>query len=624
MYKREFFFRVRPLLLAFFLLSGIGLEARTPAAPTRVEPPFWWADMHHTELQIMVYGKDISATRVEINQPGVVLREVVKLDSPNYLFLYLDLSDAAPGSFPINFYSGRRLQLTYNFELRQREAGSRYRQGFDASDAIYLLMPDRFSNGNTANDNIPGMHEGVDRANPNGRQGGDIQGIRNHLNFLHEMGFTALWLNPVYENNQPRYSYHGYAITDFYRVDPRLGTMDDFIHLVRDARAKGMDIIKDMIFNHSGDRHWWMADLPARDWLNQWPEFTRTSYRMTTILDPWAAQSDLDRMVDGWFDTHMPDLNQRNRHLALYLKQNSVWWIELTGITGIRKDTQPYPDKDFMSDWGKYVMSEYPRFNIVGEAWSGVAAITSYFQGGKVNHDGYNSHIPSVFDFSLYDEIGQAFEEEAGWGTGLMRLYNALALDFLYANPFNLVIFGDNHDTDRFFTRVGEDTRNLKMALTFLATTRGIPQIYTGTELLKTAFEHDGHGIMRSPFPGGWPGDTQSAFTPQGRTPQQNEVVDLMRQLFNFRKNNPVLHFGQLMHFVPENNVYVYFRYDAHDRIMVVMNNNEQEVNLNMQRFKEGLKNATEAQNLITGEVTKQFDTWKIPAKAAQVFIIRK
>jgi len=614
---------ITAMLFALFLLPGLRSEARTPTAPTRVEPPFWWTDMHHTELQIKVYGKDVARLRVEINQPGVVLREIVTLENPNYVFLYLDLSDATPGTFPINFYAGRRLQHTYNFELRQREPGSSQRRGFDASDAMYLLMPDRFSNGNTANDNMPGMLEGVDRANPNGRQGGDIQGVRNHLEYLHALGFTALWLNPVFENNQPRYSYHGYAITDFYRVDPRLGTMDEFIQLVKDARALGMDFVKDMIFNHIGDRHWWMADLPSRDWLNQWPSFTRTSYRMTTLLDPHASKADARRMVDGWFDTHMPDLNQRNRHLALYLKQNSVWWIELTGITGIRKDTQPYPDKDFMSDWGKYVMSEYPNFNIVGEAWSGEPAIISYFQGGTKNHDGYNSHIPSVFDFALYDEIGHAFEEQEGWGTGLMRLYNALALDFLYANPYNLVIFGDNHDTDRFFTRIGQDTRNLKMALTFLLTTRGIPQIYTGTELLKTAYEHHGHGIMRSPFPGGWPCDTVSAFTPQGRTPEQNKVVDLMRQLLNFRKNNPVLHFGKLLHFVPENNVYVYFRYDDRDRIMVVMNNNEQPVDLSMNRFKEGFKNAKEAQNLISGEVTTSFDNWKIPAKSAQVFIIR-
>lgn len=613
---------IRATFFSFFLLAQLVTQARV-VEPQRIEPPFWWVDMHHTELQIMVYGKDIAQTRVEINHPGVVLKEVVAVENPNYLFIYLDLSDAAPGSFPINFRSGRRVLYTYNFELREREAGSRYRRGFDASDAIYLLMPDRFANGNTANDNVPGMLEGVDRANPNGRQGGDIQGIINHLNYFHEMGITALWLNPVTENNQPRYSYHGYAQTDFYRVDPRLGTNDDFKRLVDEAGKMGIRIVKDMIFNHIGNNHWWMHDLPSKDWINQWSEFTRTTYRMSSIVDPWAARSDYKRMVYGWFDYHMPDLNQRNRLLATYLKQNSVWWIEYSGIQGIRKDTQPYPDKEFMSDWGKYIMSEYPNFNIVGEAWSGNPAVISYFQGGKMNHDGYDSHIPSVFDFALYDAIGLAFEETApGWSSGLMRLYDVQSLDFLYANPFNLVIFGDNHDTDRFFTRIGQDTRNLKMAITFLLTTRGIPQIYTGTELLKTAYEHDGHGIMRSPFPGGWPGDTLNAFTPQGRTEQQNQIHNHLRMHLNFRKNNPALHFGDLIQYVPENNVFVYFRIEGDNRIMVVINNNEAETRVNLGRFSEGIGNATKAQEFMTGKVLNNLDVLTMPAKSAQVFLL--
>jgi len=614
---------LRAALFSLFVLASVSLQARI-TEPQRVEPPFWWAEMHHTELQIMVYGKDIAHTRVEINQPGVVLKEVVAVENPNYLFIYLDLSEAAPGSFPISFRSGRRVLFTYNFELREREAGSRYRKGFDASDAIYLLMPERFANGNTANDNMPGMLEGVDRTNPNGRQGGDIQGIINHLDYFHDLGFTALWLNPVTENNQPRYSYHGYAQTDFYRIDPRLGTNEDFKRLVDEAGNRGIKIIKDMIFNHCGSNHWWMHDLPSKDWINQWPQFTRTTYRMSTIVDPWAAQSDYKRMVNGWFDYHMPDLNQQNRLLATYLKQNSVWWIEYSGIRGIRKDTQPYPDKEFMSDWGKYVMGEYPNFNIVGESWSGNPAIISYFQGGKKNHDGYDSHIPSVFDFAMYDEIGLAFEEtEPGWANGLMRLYSVQALDFLYANPFNLVVFGDNHDTDRFFTRVGENIQNLKMAITFLATTRGIPQIYTGTELLKTAFEHHGHGIMRSPFPGGWPGDTLNAFTPRGRTELQNKIYNYLRMHLNFRKNTSALHFGKLLQYIPENNVFVYFRFDEQSRIMVVLNNNMQEAPLNLQRFSEGLAGTTSATNFITGEKKSNSGTWNLPAKSAQVFLLQ-
>jgi glycosidase len=608
------------LVLLAFLFP---LLAVSQASPERVEPPFWWADMYHSDVQIMAYAKDIGLTRVEIDHPGVILKEVVAVESPNYLFITLDISQAKPGTIRLNFRSGRRVQFAYDFILHRREQGSRNRIGFDASDAMYLLMPDRFANGDPGNDNMPGMLEKADRNNPNGRHGGDIQGIANNLDYIRDLGFTALWINPLLENNQPRYSYHGYATTDFYRVDPRFGTNEDFRRLVKMAGEMGIKIIKDMIFNHCGHHHWWMKDLPSSDWLNHWPEFTRTSYRMTTIVDPYASHADYKRMMNGWFDTNMPDLNQRNRLLANYLIQNSVWWIEYAGLRGIRMDTQPYSDLDFMSEWGRYVMAEYPYFNIVGESWMGIPAMISYFQGGKMNHDGYDSNIPSVFDFSLYDEIGRAFQEGQGWASGMMRLYNSLAMDFLYADPYNLVIFGDNHDTDRFYTRVGEDKRNLKMALTFILTTRGIPQIYTGTELLKTAYEHDGHGPMRSNFPGGWPGDPVNAFTPEGRTSEQNEIVNHIRTLLNMRRSLPLFHYGGLMHFVPENNVYVYFRYDETRRVMVVMNNNEEEVQLDMARFREGYQGALLAVEMITGKRYTDFGNWTIPAKTAEVFELR-
>ena len=612
-----------PALLMLLLLFCAPISAFSQLAPERVEPPFWWAGMHHKEVQLMVYGKDIGLTRAEINHPGVTLREVVGVESPNYLFLTLDISEASPGSIQLNFRLGRRLQYTYNFELLERQTGSRHRRGFDASDAIYLLMPDRFANGNPNNDDMPGMLEKADRGNHNGRHGGDIQGIINNIDYIRDLGFTALWLNPVLENNQPRYSYHGYATTDFYRIDPRFGSNDDFRQLVQIAGKKGIKIIKDMIFNHSGHHHWWMKDLPARDWLNHWPEFTRTTYRMTTIVDPYASRSDYKRMMRGWFDTNMPDLNQRNRLVATYLIQNSVWWIEYAGLRGIRMDTQPYAELEFMAEWGKYVMAEYPYFNIVGEAWMGIPAMIAYFQGGKKNHDGYDSNIPGVFDFSLYDEIGRAFNEDQGWASGMMRLYNSLAMDFLYHDPYNLVIFGDNHDTDRFFTRVGQNKDNLKMALTFLLTTRGIPLIYTGTELLKTAYEHDGHGIMRSDFPGGWPGDQMNAFTPEGRNSGQNEIVNHIRTLLHLRRSLPLFHFGGLLHFVPENNVYVYFRFDETRRVMVIMNNHNSEVNLSMGRFREGFDGSTMAVELLTGKRHNEFGTWSIPAKTAEVYELR-
>ncbi len=608
---------VRPLVFTLIFTWTLGLQAAE--APERVEPPFWWADMMHTELQLMAYGEDIGKTRVAIDYPGVSIKEVVAVESPNYLFIYIDVEKAAPGSFPVKFFRNEDLVYEYTYELRERDPESRYREGVNVSDAIYLLMPDRFANGDPSLDDQPGMLEASDRENPSGRHGGDLQGVIDHIDHIADMGFTSIWLNPVLENDQPRYSYHGYAITDFYQVDARFGGNEAYLRLIEEAADRDMKIVKDLILNHCGHHHWWVDDLPTEGWLNQWEGFTRTTYRMTTITDPHGSQDDYDRMVRGWFDTNMPDLNQENRLLARYLKQNSVWWIEYSGIQAIRMDTQPYADRFFMSDWARYIMHEYPYFMIIGEAWMGVPAMVSYYQGGKDNHDGYDSHFPSVFDFAIYDDIGQAFNEEQGWSTGMMRLYNTLAQDFLYPDPYNLVIFGSNHDTDRFFTRVGEDLDKLKMALTFLFTTRGIPQVYTGTELLKSAYEHDGHGEMRTNFPGGWPGDPVNKFNREERTAEQNEVVDHITDMLRIRRENPVIYEGWLLQYVPEDNIYVYFRYDEQDAVLVILNNNDREMPLDMARFYEGWEGYTGAENLLTGEVFDGFGSWAIPGNKALV-----
>jgi glycosidase len=609
-------------LLIVFIAAAIPFQSFSNQVPEKVEPPFWWAGMQCPELQIMFHGKDIGLTRLEVNHPGVVVKEVVSVQSPNYLFVYLDLTNATPGTINFKFNSGKKTVYSHNFQLLERKENARYIEGFDASNVIYQIMPDRFANGNPNNDDMLGMLEKANRQDHNARHGGDIQGIVDNLNFVADVGYSALWITPLLENNQPRYSYHGYAITDFYKIDPRFGTNQEFVQMVAKAGEKGIKIIKDMVFNHCGLQHWWMKDLPSDDWLNQWPEFTRTTYRMTTLVDPYVAKSDRTFMLDGWFDRNMPDLNQRNRLLATYLIQNSIWWIEYSGIKGIRMDTQPYSDKYFMSDWGKRVMHEYPNFNIVGESWMGIPAMISYFQGGKQNHDGYDSNIPSVFDFSLYDEIKHAFTEKPGWASGLMRIYNSLVMDFLYPNPYNLLIFGDNHDTDRFFTRVGEDIPSLKLAIALILTTRGIPQIYTGTELLKTAYEHDGHGVMRSNFPGGWPGDPVNAFSQEGRTEEQNKVFDYIKKLIHFRNNNPVLHFGKLTHFLPQDNVYVYARHDENQRILVIINNNDSETQLEMARFAEVFKGASMATEAFTGIKHYTFDKWTLPAKAASIFVL--
>ncbi|MDR4988300.1 MAG: glycoside hydrolase family 13 protein [Bacteroidales bacterium] len=616
--------KIRIAVVLMLLVYGIQSQrAFAQEPPERVEPPFWWAGMFHEELQIKFYAPDIGKTTAVLTYPGVHLKESVSVVNPDYLFLYLDVKNAQPGSFTISFMKEGQASYVYEYELKPRSLNSRYREGVNASDAIYLVMPDRFANGDPSLDNQPGMLEKADRSNPSGRHGGDLAGIRQHLDFIAGMGFTAMWINPVLENNQPRYSYHGYATTDFYRIDPRFGSNEDYRDLVQQAEKNGIKIIKDLILNHCGHHHWWMENLPTHDWLNLWDEFTRTTYRMTTIVDPHGSQYDYDRMLKGWFDTNMPDLNQNNRLLARYLKQNAVWWIEYSGIRAIRMDTQPYADRFFMSDWARYVLNEYPYFMLIGEAWMGIPAMVSYYQGGHHNHDGYNSHFPSVFDFALYDAIGLAFQEEQGWATGMMRLYNTLAQDFLYPDPYNLVVFGDNHDTDRFFTRVGEDIGKLKMALTFIFTTRGIPQVYTGTELLESAFEHDGHGELRTNFPGGWPGDPVNAFTREGRTAEQNIIVDHITTLLNFRKNTPVLHYGWLLHFVPEDNVYVYFRYDESNAVMVVMNNNDTNRTIDLERFREGWKGYSQAVELFSGQIYSEFDRWNVPGNAALVFELR-
>ncbi len=607
----------RSLLFFLSFIWSAGLWAA--AEPDRVEPPFWWTDMVHAELQIMAWGENIGTTRVEVDHPGVVLKEVVSVESPNYLFIYLDIRDATPGSFPIQFVSEGNTLYAYDYELRRRDPYSRYREGLNTSDAIYLLMPDRFANGDPSLDDQPGMLERADRTNPDGRHGGDLQGVINNLDHISGMGFSAIWMNPALENNQPRYSYHGYATTDYYKIDPRFGTNEDYVRLIEKAGEKGIKIVKDIILNHCGHHHWWMDDLPTSDWIHQWDTFTRTTYRMTTIVDPHASQHDYDRMEKGWFDTNMPDLDQRNRLLASYLKQNSVWWIEYAGIHGIRMDTQPYADRFFMSDWARYIMDEYPYFMIIGEAWIGVPAMISYYQGGKQNHDGYDSHFPSVFDFALYDDIGRAFREEPGWSTGMIRLYNTLAQDFLYPDPYNLVVFGDNHDTDRIFTRVGEDLDKLRMALTFIFTTRGIPQVYTGTELLESAYEYDGHGLLRANFPGGWPEDTVNKFTREGRTDEQNQVVDHISTLLHFRKDTPALYDGWLLQFVPEDNIYVYFRYDDSDIVMVILNSNDDDKQLDLERFREGWEGYAGGTDVLTGETFEGFDTWTIPGNAGLV-----
>ncbi len=606
--------------ICFLLISlSINMMAQNNRE-LQVEPPCWWTGFRNPELQLLVHGKNISSTTVHISYPGVELISVDTVVNPNYLFLTLKISpETRPGSFPIRFMKKKTAVSEINYELLERKDSNGLFQGFDPSDVIYLLMPDRFANGDTINDNLPGMLQPVDRSNPDGRHGGDIQGIINHLDYLKDLGVTTLWINPLLENNQAIYSYHGYSATNFYMIDPRFGTNKDYLKLSDEIHKRGMKLVMDMVFNHCGSDHWWMEDLPSPGWINEWPEFTRSNYRGGTVSDPYAAPSDRVRFVEGWFDKTMPDLNQHNPFLKNYLIQNSIWWIEYAGLDGIRQDTHPYPFKDMMAEWGKRVMDEYPDFNIVGECWLAYPAAVSYWQRDACNRDGYNSNLPSVFDFPLYDALKVAFNEPDGWSTGILRLYEVLSQDFVYPNPSSLVVFADNHDINRYLDTQGDDVRKLKMAMAFILTTRGIPQIYYGTELLMTTGEDEGHGSIRKDVIGGWPADTRDAFTRQGRTPAEQDIYNYLHTILQWRKNTPVIHTGHLQHFIPQDGVYVYFRYNATDTVMVAMNNNATETTLNTIRFSDFLHPGDIGYEIITGEQLSDLSTLKLAPKSALI-----
>ncbi|MDT8433102.1 MAG: glycoside hydrolase family 13 protein [Bacteroidales bacterium] len=610
------------LTLYIVLFSFLFAEAQIQ----RVEPPNWWAGMHNPTLQLMVYAADIADDRVVFDYPGVHLVSIEKVENPNYLFINLTIDDhTLPGTFTIEFINSDSTISTYDYTLEEREPGSADRDGFDNSDVMYLLMPDRFANGDPENDIVPGMREEVvDRTDKTGLHGGDLRGIINHLDYIQEMGFTAVWFNPFLENNMDRSSYHGYSTTDFYKVDPRYGTNEQFRELTSIAAEMDIKIIMDMIFNHIGSRHWWMEDLPTEDWINGFHDFTISNHVHTVNQDAYASEYDRKGMVDGWFVPSMPDLNQRNKFLANYLIQNSIWWIEYAGLAGIRMDTYPYPDKDMMAAWNKRVLKEYPDFNIVGEEWSLNPGLVSYWQKGQTNHDGYDGEIPSMMDFPLQSALSESLtEEEEGWNTGWKKLYDALSNDFLYPDPYNLVIFPDNHDMPRFFMQVGMDTDLYKLGITYILTTRGIPQIFYGSEVLMTHKESNHHGHIRKDFPGGWAGDNVNAFAGQGLTEDQQEIQDFFRKLLNWRKQHAVIHTGRLIHYVPEDGVYVYGRYNDQKRVMVLLNKTGEKAELDPVRFRELIRQSTSGTDVITGAEVDLTGKIIVPAKTGLVLELK-
>ncbi len=586
----------------------------------RVEPPNWWVGMKQSEIQLLVYGKNIGDWKASIAHEGVELLKTIRPQSANYLFLDIRISEnAQAGDVDIRFSKGDRLLESFSWSLNEREPGRADLKGFDNSDAIYLITPDRFANGDPTNDDVKGMREQANRNFKGGRHGGDLDGIRQNLNYIQDHGFTALWLNPVLENDMEAYSYHGYAITDFYKVDPRYGSNQSYKQLADEARSKGLGLIMDMIANHCGSLHWWMKDLPEEDFINQWPEYTGTNHQKSVTQDPYAAESDVKAYFDGWFVKTMPDLNQRNPLMAKYLIQNSIWWVEFLGLAGIRMDTYSYSDRYFMADWTKAIMEEYPNFNIVGEEWHISPTVLSYWQKGKENPDGYTSDLKSLMDFPLQAAFSNALNSSGD--NSWRNLYELIAHDYLYPTPMDMVIFPDNHDMSRIYTQLNEDFELYKMALAFYSVMRGIPQFYYGTEVLMKNPGTTDHGIIRSDFPGGWPSsDKSNAFAGTGLSYQQREAKIYIKKLLDWRKGATVIHHGKLKHFIPHDDIYVFFRYDEESTVMVVMNKNSTAKKLELSRFAEMLEGVTTGEDVATGS---SFDMEKeIEVKGKTVLIL--
>lgn len=596
------------LTLASGLLAGAMslFAANDNNVVSNIEPPFWWTGMADDTLQVMLTGPGIAQADASVRYNGVQLTRQVSLDSPNYTFLYFVISpDAKPGTMDIELdLDGRRHILPY--ELKARDRRPEEYTGFDASDVLYLLMPDRFAKG-AANESYAAasLRHNVknDRNDPNARHGGDMKGIENHLDYIDSLGVTAIWVCPVLENDMPGGSYHGYATTDYYRIDPRFGTNDDWQRLIKTAHAKGLKVVMDMIFNHSGSAHPWMSDMPSADWYNHPEGDTMTNFRLTTVHDPYVSDFDLDHTVNGWFVPSMPDLNQRNPHLMKYLTQNSIWWIESSKIDGIRMDTYPYADLGGMAEWNEAVMREYPNFNIVGECWYASEAGSAFWQqGNRINQR--DTKLPSVMDFFFIQQGREAFSSPTDpWG-GLNKVYDHLAQDFLYPDPQHILTFLDNHDSDRFLLDTPEDLGVWKQAQAFLLTSRGIPQIYYGTELLMNGSKEGSDGYVRRDFPGGFPGDSINAFKPEGRTDMQNEAWNYLSRLLNWRRGNAndVIARGRLKHFMPQHGIYVYTRTLGDKMVAVLLNGNDTELTADMARTVESLPYGSTYTDIITGK----------------------
>lgn len=589
----------------FLLLVAISF-----AQIQKVEPAFWWHGMKNPDLQILVYGKDISKYQVELSD-NIKVKELTKTENPNYVFITINTDEVQKPSFKINFKNGKKTVDSYTYELKNRKPGSADRNSFSSKDVMYLIMPDRFANGDPSNDSQPNLTEKANRSLPSGRHGGDLRGIINNLDYLQNLGVTALWLTPANEDNEKNTSYHGYAQTDLYKIDGRYGTNEEYLELSRDLQKRGMMLIQDYVTNHWGISHWLIQDLPTKDWIHQFKDgegkfgFKRSNYRTTSQFDTNVSEIDKQDALNGWFDTTMPDLNQSNPLVLKYLTQNAIWWIEYAELGGLRVDTYPYNDKVAMAKWAKAITDEYPKFNIVGEAWMYNPAHISYWQkDSKIGAiDGYNSNLPSIMDFTLFTDLPNALKEEESWDKGMIKIYNSFGNDFLYPDINNILVFFENHDTERFNEIFKGDVRYYKMAMSLIATVRGIPQIYYGSEIgMQGDKNKGGDADIRRDFPGGWKGDSQNAFNPETQTLEQKEFHDYTQKLLNWRKGKEVIHTGKTKHYMPKEKVYVYFRYNDTEKVMVITNNNEKDQTFDLNRFAESLNGVSKGKDVISGK----------------------
>ncbi len=567
----------------------------------KVEPPFWYENMTNNQVQIMFYGKNIAQNTVTVSN-GVVITQVQKTENPNYVFVTIDLKNVSAQELIFTFKNGKK-SFNQSYAIKKRKENSRYRKSYDASDMMYLIMPDRFANGNEKNDSDSNLQEKANRNNPGGRHGGDIQGIINNLDYLQSLGVTALWSTPLCEDNDKGYSYHTYGQSDVYKIDARYGTNEDYVRLSSEMKKKNMKLVKDYVTNHWGAEHWMFKDMPTYDWFHQFPGYKQSNYRMTTQYDTNASATDAKLCMDGWFVPSMPDLNQSNPLVLNYLTQNAIWWIEYADLDGFRVDTYSYNDKVGIAKWTKAITDEYPYFNIVGEVWMHDQAQISYWQKDSpiAKIQSYNSYLPSVMDFTMHDVFGNVFNEDnTNWNDGMFKFYENFVNDFLYDNPNNLLIFAENHDTNRFNQNYKNDLNKYKMAMTILATMRGIPQLYYGSEIGMAGDKGKGDADIRQDFPGGWASDKNNAFKASGRTVEQAKYFDFTSKVFNWRKSKSIIHKGKLMHYLPDNNVYVYFRYNDTESVMVVINNSKDKQTFKLDRYKESLALYSSGKDIIS------------------------